>query len=97
MAVDDRLGLFFRYRYIEGKSMKKVCQYFTIGRSTGGRWKARLMEEIAARPDLMPPRSKSGRPTRCRWPRPAGTSRPARDPVAVERQQTRPCRGKEHL
>lgn len=53
MAIDDRLGLFFRYRYVEGKSMKRVCQYFTIGRSTGARWKARLVERIAERPDLI--------------------------------------------
>lgn len=53
MAVDDRLGLFFRYRYIDGKSMKKVCQYFTIGSSTGTRWNTRLVETISRRPDLV--------------------------------------------
>ncbi len=51
-AEDDRLGLFFRYRYVDGKSLKRVCQYFMIGTSTGARWKARLVELIASRRDI---------------------------------------------
>lgn len=52
-AVDDRIGLFFRYRYVERRSLKKVCQYFTIGTSTGSRMRERLIEIVAGRPDIM--------------------------------------------
>lgn len=52
-AVDDRIGLFFRYRYVERKSLRKVCQYFQVGTSTGSRMREKLIEIVASRADIM--------------------------------------------
>lgn len=52
-AEDDVIGLFFRYRFAEGASAKLTCRYFQIGMSTGTRYRRRLIEILARRPDIV--------------------------------------------
>lgn len=52
-GVDEKLGLFFKIRYAEGHSFAQTCKYMQVGRTTLARYRRRLIEAIAARPDIL--------------------------------------------
>lgn len=52
-AMDERLGLLWRIRYVEGHTFAQTCKYLRVGRSTMSRYKRALMRAISMRPDVI--------------------------------------------
>ena len=52
-AVDEKLGLFFNIRYVEGHGLAQSGKYMQVSSSTLARYRHRLIELIAGRPDIL--------------------------------------------